>query len=138
MKKVVIIGAGIGGLFFANLLRKDLNYDITIYEKNASLDLEKGYGIQLSVNIVKLLNKIGFKDLDSKLKFNPDKLDFYSLKSRKKICDLNISAFNTSDSKYTTLKRSSLIKFLKENLPVNFIKYNKKVKKIENDKEIIK
>ena len=36
MKKVAIIGAGISGLFFANLLRQDSNYEITIYEKNNS------------------------------------------------------------------------------------------------------
>ena len=32
--KIAIIGAGISGLSFANLLRQDSNYDITIYEKN--------------------------------------------------------------------------------------------------------
>ena len=36
MKKVIIIGAGISGLFFANLLRQNPNYDITIYEKKNS------------------------------------------------------------------------------------------------------
>ena len=61
MKKIAIIGAGISGLFFANLLRQDSNYEITIYEKNNSINLEKGYGIQLSVNSIKFLNKIGFK-----------------------------------------------------------------------------
>ena len=84
MKKIVIIGAGISGLFFANLLRQSKDYDITIYEKNNSINLEKGYGIQLSVNCVKLLNKIGFKNLNSRTKFNPRKLDFYSLKDKKK------------------------------------------------------
>ena len=59
MKKIAIIGAGISGLFIANLFKKNLNYKITVYEKNSSTDLEDGYGIQLSVNSVKLLNKIG-------------------------------------------------------------------------------
>jgi len=54
MKKVAIIGAGISGLFFANLLRQDSNYEITIYEKNNSINLEKGYGIQLSVNSIRI------------------------------------------------------------------------------------
>ena len=60
MKKIAIIGAGISGLYFANLFKKCLNYEITIYEKNDTINLEDGYGIQLSVNSVKLLNKIGF------------------------------------------------------------------------------
>ena len=41
MKKIAIIGAGISGLSFANLLRQDSNYDITIYEKNNFINLEK-------------------------------------------------------------------------------------------------
>ena len=36
MKKIAIIGAGISGLFFANLLRQNSNYVITILEKNSS------------------------------------------------------------------------------------------------------
>ena len=58
MKKIAIIGGGISGLYIANLLRQSSNYEITIYEKNNSINLEKGYGIQLSVNSIKLLNKI--------------------------------------------------------------------------------
>ena len=59
-KKIGIIGAGISGLIFANLLTKDSKYDFTIYEKKSSLNLEEGYGVQLSVNSVSLLNDIGF------------------------------------------------------------------------------
>ena len=107
MKKVAIIGAGISGLFFGNLLRQDSDYEITIYEKSNSINLEKGYGIQLSVNSIELLNKIGFQSLNSFNKFNPKKIDFYSLLKKNKICDLNISNFNTEKAKYTTLQRSS-------------------------------
>ena len=84
MKKVAIIGAGISGLFIANLFKKNLNYQITVYEKNSLIDLDGGYGIQLSVNSVKLLNKIGFDKFQNEKKFNPDKINFYSIKSSKK------------------------------------------------------
>ena len=94
MKKVAIIGGGISGLYMASLLRLNSNYEITVYEKNNSVNLEKGYGIQLSVNSIKLLNKIGFQNVSLKEKFYPNKVDFYSLKNKKKICDLDISAFN--------------------------------------------
>ena len=77
MKKIAIIGAGISGLFFANLLRQKAEYEISIYEKNNSISLEKGYGIQLSVNSVTLLNKIGFRNINPENKFNPKKVDFY-------------------------------------------------------------
>ena len=113
MKKIAIIGGGISGLYIANLLRLNPNYEITIYEKNNSVNLEKGYGIQLSVNSIKLLNMIGFQSINSEEKFYPDKLDFYSLQNNKKICDLDISTFNTNEAKYTTLQRFTLINFLK-------------------------
>ena len=76
MKRIAIIGAGISGLFIANLLKKNSNYQITIFEKNTSINLEEGYGIQLSVNSIKLLNKIGFNGLDDKKKYHPNKIDF--------------------------------------------------------------
>ena len=138
MKKVAIIGAGISGLFLANLLRQNSEYEIIIYERNNSINLEKGYGIQLSVNSVKLLNEIGFQNINSKDKFNPNKLDFYSLKNNKKICDLDISAFNEHDLKYTTLQRFILMQFLKDKLPSNLINYNKKVVEVDQSLEKIK
>ena len=58
MKKVAIIGAGISGLFIANFFKRYSNYQINIFEKNQSINLEEGYGIQLSVNSVKFLNKL--------------------------------------------------------------------------------
>ena len=137
MKKVVIIGAGISGLLIANLLRQDSNYEVTLYEKNNSINLEKGYGIQLSVNSIKLLNKIGFQMINSQNKFNPNKVDFYSLKNKNKICDLDISVFNTYEAKYTTLQRTTLVEFLKDKLPNNLIQYNKKVNKVSSQNEII-
>ena len=112
MKKIAIIGAGISGLYIANLFKNSLNYEITIYEKNDTINLEDGYGIQLSVNSVKLLNKIGFNKLSDNEKFNPEKIDFFSINSSNKICDLDITNFNTDDIKYTTLKRSTLINFI--------------------------
>ena len=137
MKKIAIIGAGISGLFIANLFKENKDYQITIYEKNASINLDEGYGIQLSTNSIKLLNKIGFNTLEDKDRFHPEKIDFYTIKREKKICDLNISDFNTEDCKYTTLKRSKLVEFLKNSLNNNTIKYEHSIEKIEkNDDQI--
>ena len=138
MKKVAIIGGGISGLYIANLFRQKPNHQISIYEKNNSVNLEKGYGIQLSVNSIKLLNKIGFKNSVFEEKFHPNMIDFYSLKNKNKICDLDISSFNSADDKYTTLQRYTLIDFLKNKLPDNLINYNKKVIEIQNVSKIIK
>jgi len=86
VKRVAIIGAGISGLFIANLFKRNPDYQITIYEKNSSVALEEGYGVQLSVNSIKILNEIGFEKLQNNEKFNPEKINFYSSKSLKKIC----------------------------------------------------
>ena len=137
MKKVAIIGAGISGLFIANLFKKNSNYRVTVYEKNNSLDLDEGYGIQLSVNSVKLLNQIGFDKFKDDKKFNPTKINFYSIKSLEKICDLDISDFNSDDIKYTTLKRSDLINFLKSDIE-DLIKTSHSISKIDHENRIIK
>ena len=137
MKKVAIIGAGISGLFIANLFKRNSNYQITIYDKNKTINLESGYGIQLSINSVKLLNKIEFNRFQNDKKFNPKKINFYSHKSLNKICDLDISDFNYEDCKYTTLKRSDLINFLKKDLE-NHIKTSHNISKIDQDNQIIR
>ena len=136
MKKVAIIGAGISGLFIANLFNRNPNYQVSIYEKNLSVALEEGYGVQLSVNSIKILNEIGFEKLQNNEKFNPEKINFYSSKSLKKICELDIANFNSEDCKYTTLKRSTLINFLKKDLR-EYIKTGYNISKIDQqDKQI--
>ena len=137
MKKIAIIGAGISGLFIANLFKKNPNYQVSIYEKNNSVNLKEGYGIQLSVNSIKLLNEIGFNKLDELEKFNPEKIDFYSINNSKKICELSISDFNSENCKYTTLKRSTLINFLKKDLE-DLIKTGYNILKIDQQNQQIK
>jgi len=137
MKKVAVIGAGISGLFIANLFKRNEKYQVTIFERNSLIDLKEGYGIQLSVNSIKLLNKIQFDKLENNKKFNPDKINFYSVKNSNKICELNISDFNTENCKYTTLKRSSLIDFLKKDLDKE-LKFNHTISTIEQQDQIVK
>ena len=72
-KKVAIIGSGVAGLVLANLLRTNSNFEFVVYEKENVLNLEEGYGIQLSVNSVSILNKIGFNQLSRSEKYFPSK-----------------------------------------------------------------
>ena len=137
MKKIAIIGAGISGLFIANLFKKNPYYHFTIYEKNNVINLDEGYGIQLSVNSIKLLNEIGFNKLDINKKFNPENLDIYSINGTKKICELEISKFNSEDCRYTTLKRSVLTNFLIKDLGDHIIT-GSKISKIDQFNQKIK
>ena len=129
-KKIAIIGSGVAGLVLGNLFKKNSEFECVIYEKDTKLNLEEGFGIQLGVNSVNILNKIGFAQIKKNEKFFPSKLNF-CLMNDDKICDLNISQFNTNTSKYTTLKRSTLIKFLKEQLLSDSIIFNKKINNIK-------
>ena len=137
MKKIAIIGAGISGLLIANLFKKNPNYQIFIYEKNTSVTLEQGYGVQLSVNSIRILNEIGFRKFKNNEKFTPEKINFYSNENSNKICELDITEFNLEDCKYTTLKRSSLINFLKTDLE-GLIRTGYNISKIDQQEKKIK
>jgi len=128
-KKIAIIGAGIAGLTLANLIKKNSDFEFMLYEKEESLSLDEGFGIQLATNSVSILNKIDFKKIDSKNIFHPKTIDFFTIKNEK-ICDLEISKFNTEYSKYTTLKRSTLIEFLKNEIYTQHLRFGKRIKEV--------
>ena len=132
-KKIAIIGSGIAGLTAANLLKKNSDFEVIVYEKEKILSLDEGYGIQLSTNSIFILNKIGFRNIGNKDIFNPLKLNFYS--NNNKICDLDLERFNSDTVKYTTLRRSTLIEFLKDKLFTNNFRFGKEVKKITKNKD---
>ena len=128
-KKIAIIGAGIAGLTFANLLKKNSDHEFMLYEKQESLSLDEGYGIQLSTNSTKILNTIGFNKIDYNKIFHPAGVDFYNIQN-KKICELDLTQFNTEEKKYTTLQRSTLIEFLKDDVYTQHLRFGKKIKEV--------
>ncbi len=138
-KKLAIIGAGIAGLTLANLIKKFSEHQFMLYEKAESLSLDEGYGIQLSTNGVKILNQIGFKKIDKRQIYHPKGVDFYNIQN-KKICDLNLAQFNSEETKYTTLQRSTLIEFLKDEIYTQHLRFGKRIKEVSEvkDKVLIK
>ena len=136
MKKIAIIGGGISGLYFANLLQNSRKYQFKVFEKKSNFELNDGYGIQLSVNSIKLLNDIGFKNIEAHEVAFPNKVNFFDAKNCKKIADIDISKFNYENNRYTTLKRSILINFLLKNIPEKNLFQNCELKNINYDDKI--
>ena len=48
--------------------------------------------------------------------------------------DLDLTQFNTTESKYTTLQRSTLIEFLKDDIYANHLKFGKRIKEVSEIK----
>ncbi len=124
MKKIAIIGGGISGLYLANIFNNHPEFDYKIFEEREKFNFINGYGIQLSVNSIKLLNKIGFKNLPASELCFPSKVNFFQSSNSSKICDIDLSQFNDNLNRYTTIKRSTLLKFLLESIPKDKIKFN--------------
>ena len=137
MKRVAIIGAGISGLFLANLLEQEKTFSYKIFEKKESLDLSDGYGIQLSVNSIHLLNKVAFNRISTSDVCSPKKVNFFDAKNLKKICDVDLSQFNNSKEKYTTLKRSKLIEFLLKNISSENIFFQSELIDIKHEDKLL-
>ena len=136
MKKIAIVGAGISGLFLANLLEQDKSFSYKVFEKKNTFDLNDGYGIQLSVNSINLLNKIGFQKINASDVYFPKKINFFEAKNLSKICDINLSQFNYQNNRYTTLKRSKLIKFLLDNIPTKKLNFNSNLSDIKKQNKL--
>src|SRR5918996_1240903 len=69
VKKILIAGAGMGGLTAVSCLMK-AGYDVEIYEQAPELS-EIGAGIQLSANAMHVLNSLGLGEAIAKLSVRP-------------------------------------------------------------------
>ena len=136
MIKIGIIGGGISGLYLANIINNNPNFDYKVFERKSNFNFSEGYGIQLSVNSIKLLNKLNFNNLSPSEVCFPTKVNFFNSNNSKKICDINLSQFNDDQNRYTTTKRSTLLKFLLENIPKEKIKFKTTLTHVEQGKNI--
>ncbi len=100
MKKIGIVGAGISGLTLACLLKKNTNYDITIFEKD-NLKFKNVNGIQISPNALRILSKLNFDSFDKRKLCKILGVSFYDYYSNTNIATMN---FNLNDHAYITIK----------------------------------
>ena len=70
-KKIAVIGSGIAGLTAQTYLKTNSNFEVMVYEKEKTLSLAEGYGIQLAPNSISVLNKIKLSNINNNRIFNP-------------------------------------------------------------------
>ena len=109
MKKIGIIGAGISGLTLACLIKKNTNYDVSIFEKD-NLKIKNINGIQISPNALRILNELNFDSFDQEKLCKITGISFYDHYSNLRIARMNFGYL--SGGSYVTLNRSDLINFL--------------------------
>ena len=109
MKKIAIVGAGISGLVLACFLKKNKNYDISVYEKD-DIYLPNSNGIQISPNALRILKKINFDLFDQKKLCKITGLSFYDYNLNAKIARMSFDYLK--NDLYITLNRNELINFL--------------------------
>ena len=109
MKKIGIIGCGIAGLALASLLKKSLDFDISIFEKDNIEDANVS-GIQISPNGKKILSHLNFSNFQKDNFCSIKKISFFDMVSSSRISDMNLNYLKNES--YITLNRSELIKFL--------------------------
>jgi len=109
MRKIGIIGCGIAGLALASLLKKSLDFDISIFEKDNIQDTNVS-GIQISPNGKKVLSHLNFSNFQKDNFCSIKKISFFDMVSSSRISDMNLNYLKNES--YITLNRSELIKFL--------------------------
>ena len=119
--RIVIIGAGIGGLAAAVALRQR-GLEVQLYERSARLE-EVGAGIQVGPNAVKVLRALGLDEELRRNAFEPTnmvslKWDDASLRHRE---PLKATATATYGAPYMTAHRAELHGLLRAALPPRII-----------------
>ena len=77
------------------------------------------------------MNQINFSKIITKKSFT-QRGNIYNIQNEKYVSDL--IKFNLKDNKYTTLQRSTLIEFLKDDIYSHHIKFGKRVKEVSEIK----
>ena len=119
--RVVIIGAGIGGLTAACALRQR-GFAVEIHERSSELG-EVGAGLQLAPNAVKVLRALGLEDALRPLAFEPTSMvslswNDASLRYRDPLKGVAAAQFGAP---YLMAHRADLHRLLREQIPVNTI-----------------
>jgi salicylate hydroxylase len=130
--RIVIIGAGIGGLATAAALRQH-GFEATIYEQASELG-EVGAGIQMTPNATKVLTALGLADRLRAVAFEPEAIVGLDWKSGREAfrtplkgrCDTLYGAG------YFQVHRADLHQMLRDSVPADWIRVSSRCVGLEN------
>ena len=113
MLNIGIVGAGVGGLTCALMLKK-LGHKVTIFEKQ-SKSISSGVGIQLSSNAIRILRLFDLEDSIASVANFPSMVDCINGHNGKKITSIPLGkiAEKKFNAGFYQLHRNDLISILK-------------------------
>jgi len=131
MTRILIIGAGIGGLTLAHACIQN-GFEVQLFEKAKSLE-PVGAGIQISPNAVKVLNALNLFTSVSQKAFYPEAIETRLGRSGRRIFSINLKdkAEVRWGAPYLHVHRADYISALCENLPKGILRLGTEVTKID-------
>jgi salicylate hydroxylase len=137
MKRIGIIGGGIGGLTTANFLSK-LGHKVKLFEQAKCFIPTVGAGVSLSPNGQMVLNQLGYMD-----EFRPYLHSLTEMRTLNPSTGAIMGRADLSQIEPSTgyflsgVKRAQLIRFLVDKLPADTVQYNMKFESLSRNNNTV-
>jgi 6-hydroxynicotinate 3-monooxygenase len=130
-KKIVVVGAGLGGATAAACLQK-AGFDVEVYEQATSFE-RTGGGIHVSANVIKVLRYIGAEERLSDIGIHPDAFISRKWDTGEILFELplGIKGARRYGATYITVHRGDLHKAILERVRAGTVTFGKRLTKVE-------